>query len=70
MVRQDVGLLLCMHVEQLFAPFYNLCYEGSTTWWVVRREDREALNQYVVARAKRWYGVDEGEGLTGEEERR
>lgn len=34
-VKTD-GSFFCMHVEQLFAPFYNLCYEGSTTWWVVK----------------------------------
>ena len=36
-----LGSFFCLHVEQLFAPFYNICYEGSTTWWVVRTEDRE-----------------------------
>lgn len=47
----------CMHVEQLFAPFYNYCYSGGTTWWVVRREDRARLDAYLVERAKAEYGV-------------
>ena len=51
------GSFFCMHVEQLFAPFYNLCYDGGTTWWVVRREDRAKLDGYIVQRARRWYGV-------------
>jgi hypothetical protein len=42
----------CLHVEQLFAPFYNYCYEGGTTWWVVRREGRARLDNYLVRRAK------------------
>jgi hypothetical protein len=66
---KEPGSFFCQHVEQLFAPFYNICYEGSTTWWVVRREDREVLDQYLVKRAKQWYGVSEGVDLSYEEER-
>jgi hypothetical protein len=57
----------CLHVEQLFAPFYNYCYEGGTTWWVVRREDRARLDDYLVRRAKMEYGV-RGELSAAEEE--
>jgi len=61
------GSSFCMHVEQLFAPFYNLCYRGSTTWWVVRREDSEKLNEYIVMRARKWYDVPTDERLLDEE---
>ena len=47
----------CMHVEQLFAPFYNYCYKGSTTWWVVQRGDRAKLEEYLLRRAQAQYGV-------------
>ena len=36
---------------------YNICYEGSTTWWVVRTEDRVKLEKYIVTRARQWYNV-------------
>ena len=62
--RKTPGAFFCMHPEQLFGPFYNLCYEGGTTWWVVRREDRKKLNAYVAEQAKHCYGVAE---LTREE---
>ena len=52
-----LGSFFCLHVEQLFAPFYNIRYEGSTTWWVVRTEDREKLEKYIVTRARQWYNV-------------
>ena len=61
------GSFFCLHVEQLYAPFYNLCYEGSTTWWVVRREDRARLDTYVVRRAREHYGVSDDEELTEQE---
>ena len=32
--RKTPGSFFCLHVEQLFAPFYNLCYHGATTWVV------------------------------------
>jgi hypothetical protein len=51
------GSYFCMHVEQLFAPFYNLCYEGGTTWWIVHDEDRLRLDEYVIARAREWYDL-------------
>jgi hypothetical protein len=58
------GSFFCLHVEQLFAPFYNICYDGSTTWWVVHREDRHQLDEYLVQRARQWYGVDDGVELS------
>ena len=61
------GSFFCMHVEQLFAPFYNLCYDGSTTWWVVQRDTRGKLNDYMVRRARRLYGVPEDVKLSEEE---
>ena len=64
---KTAGSFFCLHVEQLFAPFYNLCYEGSTTWYVVRGEDRERLNAYIVERAKQWYGVPDS-GVLSEAE--
>ena len=56
-----------MHVEQLFAPFYNICYEGSTTWWVVHRDDRQKLDEYLTRRAMQWYGVPDDVQLTDAE---
>ena len=55
--RKTPGTFFCLHVEQLFAPFYNLCYDGATTWWMVRREDRRRLDEYLVWRAVKWFGV-------------
>ena len=49
------GSFFCLHVEQLFAPFYNLCYEGSTTWWVVRTEDNLC---HSYARRKQVRGME------------
>ena len=63
------GSFFCLHVEQLYAPFYNLCYDGGTTWWVVRREDRGRLDEYVVQRARQCYGVPNDVQLTHVEER-
>ena len=58
----------CLHVEQLFAPFYNICYKGSTTWWVVHRDDRGKLDDYLVDRARQWLnGGSEAAQLTEEE---
>ena len=51
------GSFFCLHAEQVFAPFYNLCYEGGTTWWVVHRDDWDELVKYVARRAREWYGV-------------
>ena len=61
------GSFFCMHVEQLFAPFYNICYEGSTTWYVIHREDRAQFDEYIVKRAREWYGVGEDVALTDRE---
>ena len=47
---------LCMHTTGC-APCYSNSYEGSTTWWVVRTEDREKLEKYIVTRARQWYNV-------------
>ena len=58
------GSFFCCHVEQLFAPFYNLCYEGSTTWYVVKRDDRHLFDKYLVRRARQWYEVAENVELT------
>ena len=68
--RKTPGTFFCMHPEQLHAPFYNLCYEGGTTWWVVRREHRNELDAYVAEQAKQCYGVaeltsDEAEAVRG-----
>jgi hypothetical protein len=37
-----------MHWEQLFAPFYNYCWMGSTIWYAVRESDRDALETCLV----------------------
>ena len=66
--RKTPGSFFCLHVEQLYAPFYNLCYEGSTTWWAVRQEDRQLLDQYVVQRARQWYDVPANVQLSATEE--
>lgn len=62
------GSFFCMHVEQIFAPFYNLCYEGGTRWWVVQRDSKAALHVYMLWRVRRWFGVADDEVLTDVEE--
>ena len=52
------GSFFCLHVEQLYAPFYNVCYVGSTTWFAVQRVDFVRLREYVVKRALKYYGVE------------
>ena len=51
------GSFFCLHVEQIFAPFYNCCYKGSTTWFVVERRSMGRLYAYLEMRAAAWYGV-------------
>ena len=51
------GSFFCMHAEQLGAPAFNMSYAGGTTWLVVRREDRQRLDEYVVERAREWFDV-------------
>ena len=65
---KTLGSYFCLHCEQLFAPFYNLCYEGATRWWVVERGSMEALHKYMVWRARRWFGVGDDEVMAVEEE--
>lgn len=62
------GSFFCLHVEQLSGPFYNLCYEGGTTWWVVQREDRQKLDSYIVQKAKEWFDVPAGLQLSAAEQ--
>ena len=52
------GSYFCLHVEQLYAPFYNVCYVGSTTWYAIQRVDFVRLREYVVKRALKYYGVE------------
>jgi hypothetical protein len=47
-----------MHWEQLFAPFYNYCWTGSTIWYAVMEQDRQALERYVVDEVGRRYNID------------
>ena len=49
-----------MHTEQLFAPFYNYCWEGSTIWYYVRDCDRGLLDAYLIKRTRRHYQLDDG----------
>ena len=46
-----------LHIEQLYAPFYNIAYEGGTTWYAVQRDDRPLLDTYIVERLRRWFDV-------------
>ena len=47
-----------MHCEQLFAPFYNYCWQGCTIWYAVMEEDRVALEKYLAAMVARKFDID------------
>ena len=65
---KGVGSFFCAHVEQLFAPFYNFCWKGSTTWWAVVKADWGHFERFFIHYAKAHYKLDGGRPMTGEEE--
>jgi hypothetical protein len=55
-----------MHVEQLYAPFYNYCWQGSTVWYAVMEEDRQAFTRFLISKVTREYNIGQ---VTAEEEK-
>ena len=56
-VSQNARLVLLHARRAAVRSFYNLCYAGGTTWWVVQDADRDRFDEYVVAQARDWYRV-------------
>jgi JmjC domain, hydroxylase len=55
-----------MHVEQLFAPFYNYCWQGSTVWYAVMEEDRQAFMRFLIDKVGEQHNIGQ---VTAEEEK-
>jgi hypothetical protein len=55
-----------MHVEQLYAPFYNYCWQGSTVWYAVMEEDRQAFTRFLISKVAREHNIGQ---VTAEEEK-
>jgi hypothetical protein len=57
------------HMEQLFGPSLNFCYQGSTTWWCIKRKDLKRYEAFLIKYIKTCYQMDRQNEWDKEEDR-